>query len=69
MLSQSGVQRLVVDLRLNGGGNSAILDPWITEIKSSPLNKKGHLFVIVGRATFSSAIMNAVRLKVRLPPR
>jgi C-terminal processing protease CtpA/Prc len=63
MLSQSGVQRLVIDLRLNGGGNSAILDPWITEIKSSPLSKKGSLFVIIGRATFSSAIMNAVRLR------
>ncbi len=63
MLSQSGVQRLVVDLRLNGGGNSAILDPWISEIKSSPLNRKGRMFVIIGRSTFSSAILNAVRLR------
>jgi hypothetical protein len=62
-LSQSGVKRLVVDLRLNGGGNSAILDPWISEIKWSALNKKGSLFVIIGRSTFSSAILNALRLR------
>jgi hypothetical protein len=63
MLNQSGVHRLVVDLRLNGGGNSAILAPWIGEIKSSALNKKGSLFVIIGRSTFSSAILNAVGLR------
>ena len=56
-------QRLVVDLRSNTGGNSAILDPFIDRIKQSYLNSKGKLFVLIGKQTFSSALMNAVELK------
>jgi hypothetical protein len=63
MLEQPGVRRLIVDLRNNSGGNSGILDPWITWLKGSPLNRKGSLFVLIGRPTFSSAILNAQRLR------
>ncbi len=63
MLAQQGIQRLIVDLRKNEGGNSAILDPWIDEVKRSRFNQKDRLFVIVGRRTFSSAILNAIRLR------
>ncbi|MEH3112474.1 hypothetical protein [Pedobacter terrae] len=56
-------KRIIIDLRMNGGGNSAVLEPFIEKIKNSDLNKKGKIFVLVGRATFSSAIMNAIKLK------
>jgi hypothetical protein len=58
------VERLVIDLRNNGGGDSSILDPFIGELAASkPFNRKGRLFVIVGRRTFSSAILNALDIK------
>jgi hypothetical protein len=56
-------KRLVVDLRYNGGGNSGILDPFKDRIQQSYLNSKGKLFVLIGKQTFSSALMNAVELK------
>jgi hypothetical protein len=55
--------RIIIDLRMNSGGNSAVLIPFIEKIKNSNLNKKGKIFVLIGRATFSSAIMNAIELK------
>ena len=56
------VERLVVDMRDNGGGDSTLLVPFITRIKAHPLNRQGVLFVIVGRGTFSSAMLNALKL-------
>ncbi|WP_293301489.1 S41 family peptidase [Pedobacter sp. UBA4863] len=55
--------KIILDLRYNSGGNSAILKPFIEKIKSSYLNKKGKLYLLIGRDTFSSALMNAVTLK------
>ncbi len=55
---------MVIDLRDNGGGNSMVFDPFISEIKKrSSINSKDGLYVIVGRRTFSSAILNAMDLK------
>jgi hypothetical protein len=54
--------RLVIDLRQNGGGDffegrENLVEP----IKKRPdLNQKGRLFVVVGRATFSAAMVNAI---------
>jgi len=56
-------KHIIIDLRMNGGGNSAVLEPFIEKIKNNQLNKKGKIFVLIGRATFSSAIMNAIKLK------
>jgi hypothetical protein len=58
------VDRIIVDLRINGGGDSSILDSFINELAANAdLNRKGRLFVILGRRTFSSAILNALDLK------
>jgi uncharacterized protein YxeA len=55
---------LVVDLRDNGGGNSKIFNTFLDELKKrGNINSKGHLFVIIGRKTFSSSILNAMDLK------
>jgi tetratricopeptide (TPR) repeat protein len=62
LLAQPGIERLVVDLRNHRGGNPAMLDSWIDEIKASRFNRKGRLFVVIGRATSSAGLVNAVRL-------
>lgn len=59
-------EKIILDLRYNSGGNSAILDPFIQKISASYLNRKGKFFVLIGKRTFSSAVMNAVELKRNL---
>ena len=54
--------KLIVDLRFNGGGSSSVLNPFLKSIKSSYLNAPGKLYVLTGRKTFSSALMNAIEL-------
>lgn len=55
--------RIVIDLRNNGGGNSGLLKPFISFLKGSRLDEKGKIFVLIGRRTFSAAVLNAVSLK------
>jgi hypothetical protein len=58
------VDRLVIDLRLNQGGNSAVLQPFLAGLKArSSLRARGHLIALIGRATFSSGLIAAVSLK------
>lgn len=57
------VQRLVVDLRDNGGGSSSILWPFERRLKEHPLNRAGSLYVLIDRGVFSSAVLNAVELR------
>lgn len=50
------VERLVLDLRLNRGGNGEFNRPLLLGlIRSRPVDQKGRLFVIVGRSTWSAA--------------
>ena len=55
-------QRVVIDLRQNGGGDffegrEHLIEP----IKKRPaINQKGRLFIAVGRQTFSAAMVNAI---------
>ena len=54
------VDKLVVDMRNNNGGNTFLNEPLLRVIAgSAKVNAAGHLFVIIGRRTFSAA-MNAV---------
>lgn len=63
-IDSNPVERIVVDLRYNGGGNSAILQPFIRELQNHPLlNAEGRIYVLIGRGTFSSALMNAIELR------
>jgi len=63
LMQTEDVDKLVLDMRDNGGGDSGVLQPVIASIPSVPsLNRPDHLFVIVGRATFSSAMLNAAQL-------
>jgi hypothetical protein len=65
LMAQSGVQRIVLDMRNNGGGFTSILSPWIDEIQAGRFNQPGRLYVIVGRATFSAAMEATNHLKDR----
>ena len=48
--------RLVLDLRLNRGGNGSLNRPLLLSlIKSRNLEGRGKLFVLIGRSTFSAA--------------
>lgn len=50
------VDRLVIDVRLNGGGDNTKIKPIITGlIKCEKINQVGKLFVIIGRRTFSAS--------------
>jgi hypothetical protein len=62
------VSRIIIDLRHNGGGNSAIFAPFLAELKKRPsLCRGGGVYVLVGRRTFSSAILNALDLEKETP--
>lgn len=56
-------KKIIVDLRNNSGGNSGILNPFLDRLGKSYLNQKSRLYVLIGKSTFSSALMNAVNLK------
>ena len=49
------VERVVLDMRMNGGGNNYLNIPIITGAIRSRLNVNGKFFVIIGRETFSAA--------------
>ena len=58
------VERLVVDLRRNGGGDSTVIAPLFQGLGARRrLRRKGHLFVAIGPGTFSSAMMNAIQMR------
>ncbi|MEA4884533.1 MAG: hypothetical protein VB144_12930, partial [Clostridia bacterium] len=63
LIDENGAERLIVDLRNNGGGNSLVMQPFISKIRGSALDHEDRLFVVLGRRTFSSALLNALELK------
>lgn len=60
-LQQKKVERLVIDMRHNGGGNSALFDPFIVWL-AQHRDAARHVYAVIGRATFSSAVLNAIAL-------
>lgn len=58
-------ERIIIDLRTNSGGNSELLNPFIEYLARHRLAKEKKVFVLTGRATFSSALINAYNLKKR----
>lgn len=54
---------LVVDLRWNSGGNTFLAEPLVHHIiRRERINRHGHLFVVIGRNTFSAAQNTATLL-------
>ena len=58
--AEKKIRRVILDLRLNGGGNNELNRPiWHSILENASLNQKGKLWVLIGPKTFS-ATMNLV---------
>jgi len=63
-IESKNAKRLIIDLRNNIGGNNQILLPLIHDvIKHENINRKGNLFIIIGRKTWSAAMHFATWLE------
>jgi hypothetical protein len=62
-VKQGGVDRVVLDLRNNGGGDNTTLGPIDFGLREPVVDRPGRLFVIVGRITFSAAANFATDLE------
>jgi hypothetical protein len=49
------VRRVIVDLRLNGGGDNTTYGSLLAALDSRRVDRRGRLYLLVGRATFSAA--------------
>lgn len=55
-IHENNIDKLVIDLRWNNGGNTMLLPYFINAIiRNEKINRRGNLFVITGRRTFSAA--------------
>jgi len=51
------VERVVIDLRRNGGGDNTVYRQFVEDIShSSNVNRRGRLFTLIGRGTFSAGV-------------
>ena len=66
---RSAAQRVVIDLRANGGGNSQVIEPLLAGLRARQLTGHQRLAVLTGPATFSSALMAAITLRDDLDAR
>jgi hypothetical protein len=63
-IEKDKVERVILDLRRNGGGDSEVANPLLEALaESQSINRKGRLFVLVGIGTLSSAQLNANTLR------
>jgi Peptidase family S41 len=59
------VDQFVFDLRNNGGGDSSLIQPLLSALEQRYISGQlasAQLFVLIGRDTFSSALLNALQL-------
>jgi hypothetical protein len=63
-INENPVEHLIIDMRNNGGGNNFLNRPLVHGlIRSDKVNRPGHLFVLVGRQTFSAAMNGSVDIE------
>jgi hypothetical protein len=63
-VTPTAVDRVVVDLRGNGGGDSRVIEPLLRGLRSrKALRAPGQLFALVDAGTFSSGLLAAVQLR------
>lgn len=64
LIEDKNIQKVTVDIRNNLGGDSTLLTPLINYLQNSEkINNKENLKVVIGRETFSSALLNAYSFK------
>lgn len=49
------VRRVIVDVRLNGGGDNTTYHPLVSALRSRAVNRPGRLVLLTGRVTYSAA--------------
>ncbi len=63
--NRKAVDKLVIDIRFNDGGNGRMMTPFINHIiKRDFINKRGKLFVLVGNRTYSAPVILMTELVV-----
>jgi hypothetical protein len=66
MVERLHPEKLVIDLRQNGGGDYTLgLRHLIEPISHLPLNQRGRLFVAIGANTFSAGMANAAQFRAQ----
>ncbi|NCC63334.1 MAG: hypothetical protein EOM15_01590 [Spirochaetia bacterium] len=68
-IARHEINKVIVDLRYNTGGNSRLFEPMIKGLALLQKELNFSIDVLIGDRTFSSAIMNAVQLKQRTEAR
>jgi tetratricopeptide (TPR) repeat protein len=65
----ANVDRLIIDVRRNGGGNNYLLKPIIVNVvRATKIDQRGHLFVLTSPQTFSAAQNLVNRLQIYAEP-
>ncbi len=54
------IEKLVFDLRFNSGGNSMQGTEFVNRLHKTRIGERAEIYLLVGRKTFSAAIINAV---------
>ena len=63
-INSKDVDKFIVDLRFNPGGNSSFNDAFVSKLNNvQKLKGKGKIFVLTGRQTFSSGVMACTDFK------
>ena len=63
-IESNQVETLILDIRLNRGGDNSLNRPLLHYlIRNTEINQTGRLFVLVGRSTFSAAMMLSVDIE------
>ena len=62
-LQSAAVDKIVVDLRFNTGGDLSIGRPFIERLAALAKERKTKVYVITGRATFSAGLFHALQLR------
>lgn len=61
MIKEKPIKQFVFDMRFNGGGSSAQGTEFVKKLALiKKINSKGKLYVVTGRKTYSSAIINSM---------
>lgn len=56
ILASHDVEKLVIDMRWNNGGDTFLNQPLLKMLQCAQVNRRGHLFVIIGPRTFSAGL-------------
>lgn len=62
-LADTGIERVILDLRRNGGGNNMLPEPLRRSLVKSRFNRPGGIIVLISPNTFSAAMNFATRLE------